>query len=187
MIHEVPNFIEPQLCQWVIDYFESVPKDRDPLQDKFFVGRTISLTNVNTYDVKKRFKVFEQMMVQTIGKLFPDDGYIFTENTNIVKWPAGIKWDQDSEFAMDPHVDNEFDREYDRHLTERDFTTICYLNDDYEGGHTFFPELDIECVPERGKVVFLPSTLLHGVTAISGNDRYTIATWFTKNREAIEF
>ncbi len=187
MIHEVRNFIEPEICQWVINWFENTPKDYDNLQDEFFLGRTIAISNVNQYEVKKRFKIFDQMMVQTIAKLFPEDEYIFTENTNVVKWPSGIRASDTSSYAMDPHRDNEYDLEKDEHLTMRDYTTICYLNDDYDGGHTFFPEYGTECIPETGKVVFLPSDILHGVTSIRGGTRYTIATWFTRDRESIEF
>ena len=186
MIHEVPNFIHPDVCQWVIDWFEKHPNQTNDEQDEFFKNRIVQPAIQKDFELRYRFKIFEQMMVQKMSKLYPDDPYIFTEHTNICKWPAGIVPYDTSEYAMDPHRDNEYDRIEDALLVRRDYTTVCYLNDDYEGGHTNFPEYDRECIPETGKVVFLPSSVLHGVTKISGGTRYTIATWFTKNIEAVE-
>ena len=179
MIHEVPNFLSKELCEQAILYYKSTPEVRLPEQeyDTFFWGRTKPLCSIQDLRVRKIFRVFETMMVQTISKLYPDDGYIFMESCDLVKWPAG--WE------MDAHIDNAPDPpgHPGKHITHRDYSTICYLNDDYEGGSTYFPEYNQECVPEQGKVVFFRSGIQHGVSKVKGNTRYTIATWFTRQSE----
>tara|TARA_B100001250_G_scaffold225730_1_gene193600 strand:+ start:228 stop:776 length:549 start_codon:yes stop_codon:yes gene_type:complete len=181
MIHEVPNFLSKEVCEQAILYYKSTPEVRLPHQqyDEFFWGRTKPLCTIQDPGVRKMFRVFETMMLQTISKLYPDDGFIYMESCDIVKWPVG--------WSMGTHTDNLPDPEGHpgSDLTNRDYTTVCYLNDNYEGGSTFFPEYDQECVPEQGKVVFFPASIQHGVTEIQGSTRYTIATWFTKRSEMI--
>jgi hypothetical protein len=67
----------------------------------------------------------------------------------------------------------------------RDYGAIIYLNDDYTGGHTFYPQHNIEIIPKSGKLAVHPGTpeYMHGVTEISGGIRYTIASFWTKNKE----
>ena len=56
-----------------------------------------------------------------------------------------------------PHVDA-YDYIYgnitdDLHMSQRVLTVIMYLNDDYLGGHTNFPELDISITPKKGRAL----------------------------------
>ena len=56
-----------------------------------------------------------------------------------------------------PHVDA-YDYRYgnitdDLHMSQRVLTVIMYLNDDYLGGHTNFPELDISITPKKGRAL----------------------------------
>jgi predicted 2-oxoglutarate/Fe(II)-dependent dioxygenase YbiX len=69
-----------------------------------------------------------------------------------------------------PHTDNGgvFNTRY--------ITVLCYLNDDFEGGSTTFPDLGHEVTPESGKVVF-PSDYLHCGEAVTRGDKYVLVTW----------
>ena len=56
-----------------------------------------------------------------------------------------------------PHVDA-YDYRYgnitdDLHMSQRVLTVLMYLNDDYLGGHTNFPELDISITPKKGRAL----------------------------------
>lgn len=80
-------------------------------------------------------------------------------------------------------------REYEHpaHFDERAgeygmFTTVLYLNDDFDGGHTFINMNDerIEIKPETGRLVaYNGHKLEHGVTNISNGVRYTLPIWYT--------
>lgn len=65
----------------------------------------------------------------------------------------------------------------------RDWGSILYLNDDYEGGHTYYPELELDVKPQIGSLVVHEGDVLHGVRPISGNTRYTIASFWTKEKK----
>ncbi len=55
------------------------------------------------------------------------------------------------------------------------------MNDDYSGGHTFFPGLGLGIVPKPGRLVAFGSgcDYVHGVTKITQGVRHTYAGWFT--------
>lgn len=62
------------------------------------------------------------------------------------------------------------------------FTTVLYLNDDFDGGNTFI-NLDtgrVEIEPKTGRLVaYNGHKLEHGVTDISNGVRYTLPIWYT--------
>ena len=77
----------------------------------------------------------------------------------VVKWKKGL--------LMPKHFDEIYDS----------WTSVIYLNDDYEGGETFVDNRII--IPLKGKIVtFTGSTLSHGVNKILKGDRYTTPVWY---------
>jgi predicted 2-oxoglutarate/Fe(II)-dependent dioxygenase YbiX len=60
-------------------------------------------------------------------------------------------------------------------------TSITYLNDDYEGGETYF-ENGVVIKPEMGKTVFFDGMKYkHGVNPVTKGKRFVLATWYTDN------
>lgn len=85
------------------------------------------------------------------------------ETFQLVVWPEG------SEQAV--HIDKR------RALTTH--AAIAYLNDDFVGGQTYFPDIGQEMRPERGTLIAFPGRALpHGVRRIERGIRYTLAMWF---------
>lgn len=86
-----------------------------------------------------------------------------------------IRWEDGKE--MPPHRDA-----MDVYMY-RDWGSVLYLNDDYEGGHTYYPELNIDVKPKAGSLVVHEGNALHGVKPVEGNTRYTIASFWTKDKK----
>jgi len=65
--------------------------------------------------------------------------------------------------------------------TDRDISTVFFLNDNFEGGDFVFPELKIRIRPEPGMMVCFPSNhfYVHGVEPVTRGKRYSIVTWST--------
>jgi hypothetical protein len=64
-----------------------------------------------------------------------------------------------------------------------DYSSLVYLNDDYEGGEIVFPEYDLAIKPKAGEVVTFPTNAmyLHAVNHVKSGTRYNIVLkWFRK-------
>jgi prolyl 4-hydroxylase len=70
-----------------------------------------------------------------------------------------------------PHSDTGLNR------SDRYFTVICYLNDDFEGGQTSFPQLDYRITPRSGKAVIFPATYLHCAEPVISGEKYILVSW----------
>ncbi|MDQ3820253.1 MAG: 2OG-Fe(II) oxygenase [Acidobacteriota bacterium] len=70
-----------------------------------------------------------------------------------------------------PHSDTGINR------TDRHFTVLCYLNDDFEGGETNFPELNYKVRPRRGKAIVFPAGYLHGAEPVLSGEKYVLVSW----------
>ena len=84
----------------------------------------------------------------------------------IVKWPA-------------PNEGKSLHTDVARSHTS--LSSIIYLNDEFEGGHTYFED-GTSFAPLTGRAIFFDGQyFVHGVSKIKNKDRYTVATWFKKN------
>jgi len=65
--------------------------------------------------------------------------------------------------------------------TDRDISTVFFLNNNFEGGDFVFPDLKIRIRPEPGMMVCFPSNhhYMHGVEPVTRGKRYSIVTWST--------
>jgi predicted 2-oxoglutarate/Fe(II)-dependent dioxygenase YbiX len=61
----------------------------------------------------------------------------------------------------------------------RSISAICYLNDDYAGGHIEFPNFNIKIKPEKGMLILFPSNYAYRHTAapVTSGTKYAIVTW----------
>ena len=60
-------------------------------------------------------------------------------------------------------------------------TSITYLNEDYEGGETFFED-GLIVKPKIGRTIYFDGiNYQHGVKEITSGHRYVIAAWYTDN------
>jgi len=59
----------------------------------------------------------------------------------------------------------------------RYFSVVCYLNDDFEGGHTAFPGLNRVIAPRRGRAIIFPSTYVHRAEPVLRGEKYVMVSW----------
>jgi prolyl 4-hydroxylase len=75
----------------------------------------------------------------------------------------------------------------------RIYTYLIYLNDDYEGGETAFPKLNIAVKPKKGKCVVFQNTLpqpdgripleaLHGGNPVTSGNKWICNKWIRVNK-----
>lgn len=69
----------------------------------------------------------------------------------------------------------------------KEFAYQIYLNDNFEGGETFYPEENLYIKPRPGHLVIFKSSLPHGVTTVEKNPRYTITSNFGLNTKNLKY
>jgi predicted 2-oxoglutarate/Fe(II)-dependent dioxygenase YbiX len=98
---------------------------------------------------------------------------LYSDTLQIVRWPQG--------FEQQPHADAENPNGVPHPYSWRAFASLIYLNDDFEGGQIYFPNLGLAPTIKPGMLVFFPGTLefLHGVRTITRGERFTLASFWT--------
>lgn len=62
-----------------------------------------------------------------------------------------VKYPTDGFFTK--HMDALNEEDLERYGPQRLWTALLYLNDDFEGGETYFNDIDYTCHPETGKMI----------------------------------
>ena len=60
---------------------------------------------------------------------------------------------------------------------DRYFSVICYLNDCFEGGNTWFPSLNYSAIPECGKAILFPARYTHRAQPVIKGEKYVLISW----------
>jgi prolyl 4-hydroxylase len=55
-------------------------------------------------------------------------------------------------------------------------TLVFYLNDDFEGGETDFPELNQRIVPKKGRALMFPHRILHTASEVVKGAKFVLRT-----------
>ena len=123
--------------------------------DKFFNTLPLDLKpKDHTYLIKKLNKDSKKLNNSVVDYL------------QIVTWPV-------------PNIGQQL--HFDTARLHTTLSSIIYLNDGFEGGHTCFED-KTSFAPVTGRAIFFDGQYFkHGVSSIKNKDRYTIATWFLQN------
>jgi predicted 2-oxoglutarate/Fe(II)-dependent dioxygenase YbiX len=62
--------------------------------------------------------------------------------------------------------------------TPRALSVVCYLNDDFSGGATAFPEREFAFQPWCGMTVIFPPAMLHRAEPVLAGTKYAITAWY---------
>jgi hypothetical protein len=120
--------------------------------------------------------IVEKIRNEILGR-FPDifpEGDAYFDTIDLVRWPVGS--------SQPPHQD-------DIPHKHRLVGSIVYINDDYVGGETYYPNLDVKVTPIAGNLALhLGDKLhLHGVTEVSGKARFTISSFWGNDPSKASF
>lgn len=169
----IDNFIDKQECKYLIN--SSLNMDNwIEKGDEFWDKRCFSVNNLsNDNEIKIKMSLILKKVKTTILKSYSLEK-IYPDLFEIVRWPVG--------FFQGPHHDDmkSYLKDEENIHKHRMFGSVIYLNDDFDGGETFYPQHNLFIKPKTGTLVVHPGTEdhIHGVTEIKNNTRYTIASFW---------
>jgi hypothetical protein len=154
-------------ANYLITLFES---SNDYVMDQ---GRLI-LSNPITDEVKNIIKkcyntVFDYHINQ--GNIGPEKPHV--ADFIVIKSTTGDE--------CKPHTD--FTEEYGRQF----LTTMIYLNDDFEGGELYFPEIDMSYKPEKYSIISFPADIVHAVSPVISGTRYAAGMGSSFEQNKIQY
>lgn len=181
------NFTKEQTSN-PVDDLNKVPWDLEK-------SNTLYYPTIENQEVRELLNRYKHSMAKAITEDIGET--VYPHLTTLVYWTVGQQ--------MPRHVDdgNGY-AEQEQNLGMRFITSVSYMNDDYDGGHTFikndgvnnkdwrgdatmsFPNdvfEDYVSTPEKGATIaFLADdSNAHGVTKLDNGDRVILSTWFTKD------
>ena len=172
----VENFLTPEDCRSFIDCYEGNRANLRSDTEDYWRDRVLYFMHIGEQyrSTKLRLRELVYRQVELVKQHFGYSGPLYPETVNLVSWPNNLE--------MTPHVDQ------DNGFEQRMFAAVAYLNDDYDGGEIYFPEIGESIKPKAGMMVAFHCgpRHRHGVRATQGNLRYTFPTWFTERKDRID-
>jgi predicted 2-oxoglutarate/Fe(II)-dependent dioxygenase YbiX len=114
------------------------------------------------------------LAVKELVQRYEDPGYdLFTTDYGIFVSHEG--------YEMQPHIDTINDYGLFDYLK---YAAVVYLNDLYEGGEIYFPNIGYSYSPKKGDLIMFPANseeYLHGVSKVLNGNRYTLAYWYSED------
>ena len=147
----IDDFLSEDECDFLIDYYKKYPNKKT-----YYAILLLSMKDTSLFDLRKSW--IRNRYLSRIKKEFP----LKLNYDQIVFWPPNS--------SRDMHKDGSIHK-------NNDWTSVCYLNDNYEGGYTLIE--DDEFKPKKGRLVVFPSKKMsHGVSLVKRIPRYTYIAWW---------
>jgi hypothetical protein len=194
-IHVIPNFIEKEsldelkplllngLNNWYIHLEKAENKTLTAIeiakikQNNYTYGNNIvkiphgeKSGNKELYETAARHISKDKISIEHIsGDLEPDEKFAIT----IMRTGSSVSSHTDKQvFPQGLRSSNK--------MVLRDVTSVCYLNDDFDGGELYFDLLGVKIKPKAGMLVFFPThdVYRHSVCAVSNGERYSVSKFW---------
>jgi prolyl 4-hydroxylase len=178
----VEHLLDPSVCQHLIQISESCQfADTAPIlintkdvQVRSSGILALDLANslhksTNDLLLSKIF-VIQNLLYQHYGIQFPH-----AETCSILRYTPGQ--------AYKRHVDNLLlasrMQELQQGVPTRDISIVGYLNEDFEGGETFFDRQNIKVKPQQGSAIVFPAyyTHPHQALPVTRGRKYVFTSW----------
>lgn len=168
------NFLDERLCNNLIDYFKSnIKKNNKPNINKNFDNRILYYGDINDFILKHNTKKKVIDIINKIKEKYIVNDNIYPDSIHIVKWSKGQ--------SLGEHADAFYLDGKPNYTPYRKYSSICFLNDNYQGGELKFTNYKNEIIPKTGTLSYFKSDLehRHQVFEVKEGERYTLACWFT--------
>lgn len=177
--HIETDFLTEDECKQLIDFTENNLHlfDQEESQNvSFWSKRVIDINKISDPAIRDLLITINKDTNYAVNCLDNREEILYPDTLTIVRWHRG--------YELHPHADREEQDGSTHPFPWRDFASVIYLNDDFEGGEIYWPNKDIEYKPQARSLAIFPGTneFLHGVREVPEGVRYTIASFFTYDK-----
>jgi hypothetical protein len=177
----IDDFLSEKECQDIVSFVKTIePWEQDDPGVEIWNNRILTdytVLTVHSEEVGKKLYEIKNRIATKIKELYEVEE-IYADLLSVSRWFPGMD--------QSPHADDmsNVPEEKNEWFNHRDFGSVIYLNTDYSGGNTYYPDHGIEVVPKVGTLVLHPASPdhLHGVTKIEDGMRYTISSFWTSDK-----
>lgn len=181
VVEEIPNFLTPVECDLIVELSKNrlsnsfvYSENSDDYVTKYRISEQCWLNN----EVDPLIKKISDLVAKRTGTSISDQ-----EELQVVRYkPGGY---------FRPHYDacdgnKQFCKRMNDGKGPRLLTVLVYLNDDYSGGETIFPNLKKTIQPEKGKAILFYSIdhrgdilrdSLHGGDPVKSGEKWIANKW----------
>ena len=153
------------------------------LNNDYWQGRLLFAHEVAAHSAHagKIMKTFQIEATRRIERFYKLTQAIYADTVQLVLWSEGVH--------MPAHADNANPDGSPHPMPWRNFSSIVYLNDDYDGGELYFTALDAYIKPKAGMLVAFTAGFHHehAVLKITRGERLTMPAFYTFERGKADF
>jgi prolyl 4-hydroxylase len=175
------NLVEPETCDHLMEVAEFCQFESATILIGS-VDTSIRNSGILTFDRRNaiqkaanqllttKIAVIQETLAKTYGVQFPQ-----AEPCSILRYSPSQQYKR--------HVDNILlgsrIQEVEQGIPTRDVSIVGYLNDDFEGGETFFDRQKIKVKPQKGSAIVFPSyyTHPHQSLIVRSGRKYSWTSW----------
>lgn len=180
-VSQVNEFISAESCDYIIEKFGKELREMGTVggqttQYRIADGNWIyDLTDPIVEDIKHRLSLLTNLPTEN------------QENPHVVKYEIGGKYlPHHDYFLNDEYVDSTLNRG-----GQRVYTCIIYLNDDFTGGGTDFPNVKYTMIPKKGSLCYWKNTVqdgslnedsMHAALPVETGRKWVLLIWVRENK-----
>lgn len=175
-IYVVNNFIRKGDCDRLVSHIDHMWDNRELEPRGLLKHRLMRYVDTPMDNLTQEYA----LAVKEITARYQDPGF------DLVTADYGVFVSHEG-YDMAPHIDTINDYGLFDYLK---YAAVLYLNDSYEGGELYFPNLDYSYAPKMGDLVIFPANdekYLHGVKTVLNGNRYTLAYWYSEGGNWITY
>lgn len=184
IIGRYDDVVSSEFCDSIVEHMRSIfPENKEIIEGHlpWHMDDRKPFRDIKDIDIRSSIDRFRFLLTQLTYQTYNEICY--PHFTDIVLWREGM--------SMGFHKDDGYEGPEENIFRVRHFSSVLYLNDDYEGGETVIKQSgkpDFISVPKKGSIVIFKSNdeCLHGVNKVTRGTRYTMPSWLTRNIEACE-
>lgn len=172
-----PGFVSPAECKVMADASRALSGLQmvEGVDDDYWSGRILDYPDVlrERPEAARAMVETQRRICERIKAFYELTAPVFADFIHLVQWRERM--------FLNPHADRANPGGEPHGMPWRDFASIVYLNDDYEGGSLYFSALDMVIKPTAGTLVAFTGGFHHehGITTITKGIRITLPAFYT--------